>query len=147
MSIYQIETIFWLLIWLRLALNVKKSYTKGEISYKLRKVVTIFFFPKSFSIYLYTLFSICGKWSKVIASEYHVQGFRHQCTLFSRIVSGNKGSRQLEEFPRLWHGFSRLGSSGCLVEFSASVVSKHPELRVSLGEWIFARAGRFASGI
>lgn len=48
--------------------------------------------------------------------------------LFCRIASGNKGIRQLEAFPRLWHGFSRLGSrsSGCLVEFSASIISKHP---------------------
>ena len=28
--------------------------------------------------------------------------------LFCRIASGNKGIRQLEVFPRLWHGFSRL---------------------------------------
>lgn len=49
------------------------------------------------------------------------------CLITSR---GNKGSRQLETFPRLWHGFSRLSAvsqiSGCLVEFSrkASVVSE-----------------------
>lgn len=44
--------------------------------------------------------------------------FSTSVPLFSRIASGNKGSLQLEAFPRLWHGFSRLGSrnSGCLVQ-------------------------------
>lgn len=44
MSIYKIEIVLCSMIEISIRCLHEKSYTKGEISYKLRKVATMFFF-------------------------------------------------------------------------------------------------------